>query len=269
MTNLIDSLPLAALVTVHNSLTKNTVKKFENRTKARRRIEDLLKGRASLDALTFEQAAANAGVKPAPSVQLTEADKQAIRRSAERILGTTTPSVAAAAPRENPDDTDPAHEDKTDTTDDETGHGDKVEDDTRTATGPDIMVRLTAAERSSIVRLMMFGATITEWDAFSILEKLRTAPPAPAPKPAKARTTNARTEGMTANQRAIINLCSRPQGATGKELAEGCGWPSIAARTTCQKLADKFGFWLSETPKTKGRGIAFKMTPQEPTHPIV
>ena len=46
---------------------------------------------------------------------------------------------------------------------------------------------------------------------------------------------------MTAAQTMIVDLCCRPEGATGKELAEGCGWPSIAARVTCQELADRFG----------------------------
>lgn len=256
MKTLIDTLPLAALVTVHNSLTKNTVKKFENRTKAKRRIEDLLKNHGGV---SFDQAARDARVAP--------------------------PLPYDDDTLENPDDTDPVHEDKTDTTDDETGHGDKVEDDARygdvairqvaelPATGPDVIVRLTANERHAISQLLAgeFPAALNEPMRDELLARLRTAPPAPAPKPArttKARTTNPRTEGMTANQRAIINLCSRPEGATGKELADGCGWPSIAARTTCQKLADKFGYWLSETPKTKTRGIAFKLTPQEPTHPI-
>jgi hypothetical protein len=65
---------------------------------------------------------------------------------------------------------------------------------------------------------------------------------------------------MTASQRKIVELCSRPEGATGKELAEGCGWPSIAARATCQKIADRFGYVLHESPKANGRGISFHLT---------
>ena len=65
---------------------------------------------------------------------------------------------------------------------------------------------------------------------------------------------------MTASQRKIVDLCSRPEGATGKELAEGCGWPSIAARATCQKIADRFGYTLRETARTKERGISFHLT---------
>jgi hypothetical protein len=78
---------------------------------------------------------------------------------------------------------------------------------------------------------------------------------------AGARSTETkRDRGMTPSQRTIIDLCSRPEGATGKELAEGCGWPSIAARATCQKLADRFGYDLHEIPKANGRGISFRMT---------
>jgi hypothetical protein len=65
---------------------------------------------------------------------------------------------------------------------------------------------------------------------------------------------------MSASQRKIVELCSRPEGATGKELAEGCGWPSIAARATCQKIADRFNYVLHESPKANGRGITFHLT---------
>jgi hypothetical protein len=75
-------------------------------------------------------------------------------------------------------------------------------------------------------------------------------------------TETKRDRGMTPSQRTIIDLCSRPAGATGKELAEGCGWPSIAARATCQKLADRFRYDLHESPKANGRGISFRMTPK-------
>jgi hypothetical protein len=53
--------------------------------------------------------------------------------------------------------------------------------------------------------------------------------------------TTKREAGMTPSQRKIVEHCSRPEGANGKELAEGCGWPSSAARANCRKLADRFG----------------------------
>jgi hypothetical protein len=73
-------------------------------------------------------------------------------------------------------------------------------------------------------------------------------------------TETKRDRVMTPSQRTIIELCARSEGASGKELAEGCGWPSIAARATCQKLADRFGYDLHESPKANGRGISFRMT---------
>jgi hypothetical protein len=73
------------------------------------------------------------------------------------------------------------------------------------------------------------------------------------------RDSTPRERQMTASQRKIVELCSRPEGATGKELAEACGWPSIAARATCQKLADRSGFALEKSPKANGRGISFRM----------
>jgi hypothetical protein len=71
-----------------------------------------------------------------------------------------------------------------------------------------------------------------------------------------------RDRQMTASQKKIVELCGRPEGATGKELAAGCGWPSIAARATCQKIADRCGYDLSETPRMKERGISFHLTPK-------
>jgi hypothetical protein len=73
------------------------------------------------------------------------------------------------------------------------------------------------------------------------------------------RDSTPRERQLTPSQRKIVELCSRPEGATGKELAEACGWPSIAARTTCRKLADRSGFALEESPKSNGRGISFRM----------
>jgi len=75
-----------------------------------------------------------------------------------------------------------------------------------------------------------------------------------------AATGAKRARQMTPSQRKIVELCTRPEGATGKELAEGCGWPSIAARATCQKIADRFGYVLHESPKANGRGISFRLT---------
>jgi hypothetical protein len=69
-----------------------------------------------------------------------------------------------------------------------------------------------------------------------------------------------RRDGMTPSQRKIVELCGHPEGATGKELAEGCGWPSIAARATCRKLADRSGFDLHECSKANGHGITFRMS---------
>lgn len=74
-----------------------------------------------------------------------------------------------------------------------------------------------------------------------------------------AATRPKREREMSASQRKIVELCGRPEGATGKELAEGCGWPSIAARATCQKIADRFGYVLHESPKANGRGISFRL----------
>ena len=77
---------------------------------------------------------------------------------------------------------------------------------------------------------------------------------------AAGATSTKRAREMSVSQRKIVELCVRPEGATGRELAEGCGWPSIAARATCQKIADRFGYVLHEGPKANGRGISFHLT---------
>jgi hypothetical protein len=79
---------------------------------------------------------------------------------------------------------------------------------------------------------------------------------------ARSAVPASRGRQMTASQKKIVELCGQPEGATGKELAEGCGWPSIAARAACQKIAYRFGYLLRETPRTKERGISFLLTPK-------
>jgi len=73
-----------------------------------------------------------------------------------------------------------------------------------------------------------------------------------------------RAREMSVSPRKIVELCSRLEGATGKELAEGCGWPSIAARATCQKIADRFGYVLHKNPKANRRGFSFRLTAKPP-----
>ena len=81
---------------------------------------------------------------------------------------------------------------------------------------------------------------------------------------AAGATSTKRAREMSVPQSKIVELCSRLEGATGKELAEGCGWPSIAARAICQKIADRFGYVLHESPRANGRGISFHLTAKPP-----
>ena len=79
-------------------------------------------------------------------------------------------------------------------------------------------------------------------------------------KPRKLVATRQASE-MTKGQRIITDLCQRVEGATAGELAKALGWPSIAARKTCQGYADRFGFKMIESAKADGRGISFRMIP--------
>lgn len=307
--DLIESLPMTDLVRIHNALTANTVKKFENRTKAKRRINDLLK----CQKLWFEQAAAAAGVitteeaearikeiqeteakltddgwndplppgskgrgAKLPIVKVTwtpDAPDESQDIATGGHLPTAAPVPAAwerddglldiSTRRENPDPTDPIHEDEPT---EQEQQAEQTRQEAEDDDGVEVSVRLTSRE-TRLLRVVLTDTAgrFSEVLTVSILDKLKHATPVAETKPArpaKPRTTNPRENGMTVNQRKIIELCERPEGATGKELAEGCGWPSIAARATCQKLADRFGYTLTEKPKTAGRGISFYLTPE-------
>jgi hypothetical protein len=273
--DLIESLPMTDLVRIHNTLTANKVRKFENRTKAARRINDLLK----CQKLWFEQAAAAAGVI---TTEEAEARIKEIQETEAKLAddGWNDPMPPGskgrgqAAPQENPDPTDPIHEDElTEQEQQAEQTRQEAEDEPKSpifAHESDSLVLVVTSDERFALHRAIFNAIGEDHDTVtSLLDKLRNAMPttrvtAPekAARPAKPRTTNPRENGMTVNQRKIIELCERPEGATGKELAEGCGWPSIAARATCQKLADRFGYTLTEKPKTAGRGISFYLTPE-------
>jgi hypothetical protein len=115
------------------------------------------------------------------------------------------------------------------------------------------MTITVAGDIADLVNHFIVELTKSERPAYlaAFLRRL-TSGKSPSPAP--------RERQRTASQQTIIGLCSRPEGATGKELAEGCGWPTIAARATCQKIADRFGYILRESPKANGRGISFRLT---------
>jgi hypothetical protein len=119
------------------------------------------------------------------------------------------------------------------------------------------MTITVAADIAGFVNAFVVELTKPERPAY-LATFLRRVTGGKSPSPAP------RERQRTASQQTIIGPCERPQGATGKELAEACGWPSIAARTTCQKIADRFGYILRETPRTKERGISFHLA-QKPS----
>ena len=63
----------------------------------------------------------------------------------------------------------------------------------------------------------------------------------------------------TAAQSAIIGLALRPEGATAKELMTATNWPSIAAETTCAKIAARFGYTFHKLPKAEGLPFRYKL----------
>ena len=99
--------------------------------------------------------------------------------------------------------------------------------------------------------------------SFEMCEAMLALRTALAEKPARAPGGEKTPRAMTGAQSILVALCQREQGATAKELADGAGWPSIAARSVMTKIAERFGFTMSEKPKAAGRGVTFYLsTPQ-------
>jgi hypothetical protein len=207
---MLDALPYADLLAIHNVLAEKSVRRFDTRTNGEKRTLALMEARG----LTAEEAARLAGV----------------------VLGDGE-GEGGEAPDEEPDE--PVSE--------EPIASPEPDDEDRETT---ITV---ASDIAPMVKAFMAELAKPERPTYvaTVLRRLtgETARPA-AP----------RERQMTASQRTIAELCGRPQGATGKELAEGCGWPTIAARATCQKITTRFGYSVRETPRTNERGISFHMT---------
>jgi hypothetical protein len=223
-----NTMPYADLLAIYNALAEKPVTRFDTRANGVRRTEALLEARG----LTLPEAARMA------DVVLTDAD----------VIHDDGPVTDTAAGEVLPgDDADPNQ------TNDDASH--KI-DPSGDATKATIQVDASFAPLVNAFVLELAKPERAPY-VVTFLRRLN--------GPRAGSTETKRDRGMTPSQRKIIELCGRPEGATGKELAEGCGWPSIAARATCQKLADRFGYDLHESPKANGRGISFRMTPKSAT----
>ena len=229
---MLNNMPYADLLAIYNAIAEKPVARFDTRANGVRRTEALLEAHG----LTLGGAARMADVV-IPDEDASQGGCSG-DRSVEPAIGDTgtgTPADDEAVPSQ---DLDAGGQDAG------TKEGGPLE---TTLADPGISSTVEAFARE-----LMKPARPAYIAAFLRRLNAAAAPP--------GRTTTKRERGMTTSQRAIVELCSRPDGATGKELAEGCGWPSIAARATCQKLADRFGYDLHEFPKANGRGISFRMT---------
>jgi hypothetical protein len=220
---MLDTMPYADLLAIYNAIAEKPVTRFDTRANGVRRTEAILDARG----LTLAEAAGLADVVlPGGNVSQQEAP-----------TGDNAARVALPGNDADPNQPEAGRE------------GDPMGD----KPGPIIQIDASIAPFvNAFVRELMKPERPAHVAAF--LRRLQVGGAAPG------RTTTKRDGGMTRSQRKIVELCSRPEGATGKELAEGCGWPSIAARATCQKLAERFGYDLHESPKANGRGISFRMT---------
>jgi hypothetical protein len=204
---MLDTLPYADLLAIHNILAEKPARRFDTRTNGERRTAALMEERG----LTLEEAA--------------------------RLADVVLPDPGSG---QGPDATEP----------DDAGYQNDREPMDR---GP-----VTIEVEADLAPLVSaFIGELTKRDRLpyvvTFLRRLN------GDGARQSGTAAPRERQLTASQRKIVELCSRPEGATGKELAEACGWPSIAARATCRKLADRSGFALEESPKGNGRGISFRM----------
>jgi hypothetical protein len=202
---MLDTLPYADLLAIHNILAEKPARRFDTRTNGERRTAALMEERG----LTLEEAA--------------------------RLADVVLPDLGSG---QEPDTTEP----------DDAGDRNDREPMDRGPVTIEVEADLAPLVNRFITELMK-PEPAPYIAAF--LRRLNVDGP--------PRDSTPRERQLTPSQRKIVELCSRPEGATGKELAEGCGWPSIAARATCRKLADRYGFALQESPKANGRGISFRM----------
>ena len=232
---MLDTLPYADLLAIHNALAEKPARRFDTRTNGERRTAALMEERG----LSVADAARLADVV-LPGDEPTGGPD-----SPDNPAQTSDDAGIPAAPASEGSSADETADDKTERV--------------FTLTGSDIRVLAALVFGDESGTMTEDEVTEMMQDAAAVIEKLRATPlarPALAPK-------GKLSGGMTASQRTIVDLCCRPEGATGKELAEGCGWPSIAARATCQKLADRFGYMLEESPRAGGRGISFRMVAKQ------
>ena len=220
---MIDTLPYADLLAIYNALSEKPVARFDTRANGVRRTAVLMEERG----LTLPEAA-----------QLTDVvlpDGDAVRQA---------PPTSEAA--EMSDETRLPREDSADT------NGELRSDP------PDQEAAVPIQVDPGIATLVdQFIGELMKPDQppylATFLRRLNGEGVARNPQETAGRQ-------MTVSQRKIVELCSRPEGATGKALAEACGWPSIAARASCQKIADRFGYILHKSPKANGRGISLHLT---------
>lgn len=218
-----DTLPYADLLAIYNALAEKPVGRFDTRANGVRRTAALVEERG----LTLSEAAQLA------DVNLPDGDAA---REAPGSSATANMSDEISKPREDACDT----------------HDEPRPDP------PDQEAAVPIEVDPSIAPLVnKFIGELMQQDRppylATFLRRLSGESATRTPRETAGRQ-------MTASQRKIVDLCSRPGGATGKELAEGCGWPSIAARATCQKIADRFGYVLHESPKANGRGISYRLS---------
>ena len=220
---MIEILPYADLLAIHNALSERPVRRFDTRANAEKRTAALMEQRG----LTLDEAARLAEVVLSKAGAANESVlREPETESKEHLLSDAGDDETTFPPTPG------------------------AEEEATVTTNADIAPHVQA-----------FIETLSKPERPAWLTTFLRRLNGNGQRPAAA---GPRDRQMTASQKKIVELCSRPEGATGKELAEGCGWPSIAARATCQKLADRFGYILHESPKANGRGISFHLTAKPP-----
>ena len=192
---MLDTLPYADLLAIHNALAEKPARRFDTRANGEKRTLALIETRG----LTLEEATRLADVVLA----LPSGD------DAEPQSDETVGADGAASPEDHADAAGP--------------DGDPPTGPTKG--GVDVTV-LVAPNIAPLVSSFVDELLKPERPRY-LATFLRRLNGGGIHRP---RLSSTGERQMTASQRKIVELCSRPEGATGKELAEGCGWPSIAAR---------------------------------------
>lgn len=218
------------LLALYNALAPKQVNRFENRAIALDRVEKLLKRLH----LTLDEAIAKVEAQVSVKTKPVSAPSKAPSKASAKAPANAPAPAAPAPPAPVPETAAaPASEPK-------------ISRVTRD--------RVTEDEDGfyAVVNGITYGTWATKGAALAGLKTEQER----AARKQKGQASDGSPRGSAA---VIIRLCTREQGATAKEMADALGWPSIAARANCIKIAERFGYTVTVFPKGKGESLRYQL----------